>query len=162
GTEWITTGAVVLATGAWSGEAVAGLAAGVDVAPMRGQMLALRADRALAHVVTAGDGFVVPREHGEVWVGATFEEVGFTKAVTSDGIRRLGEHVACLTPALRDAPLVRAWAGLRPFQRSGGPTIGRAPGWANVFVASGHHRNGILLAAVTARAVCAYVDGTPP
>jgi glycine oxidase len=162
GAEWIATGAVVLATGAWSGEAVAGLDVGVDVVPVRGQMLALRPSRPLAHVVTAGDGFVVPRAHGEVWVGATFEEVGFTKAVTPDGLRRLGDHVVRLAPALRDAPVARAWAGLRPFHRRGGPAIGRAPGWTNVFVATGHHRNGVLLAAITGRAMRAWLDGTAP
>jgi glycine oxidase len=58
--------------------------------------------------------------------------------------------------------MVRAWAGLRPFQRTGGPTIGRVPGSSNVFVATGHHRNGVLLAAITARTVRACVEGASP
>jgi glycine oxidase len=161
GETWVEAGTVVLAAGAWS-SAIGPFAGEVDVAPVRGQMLALRTARAPRGVLTAGDAFLVPRPDGELWVGATFEPGGFEKAVTPGGLRALVAHVERLAPAAaRDGALVRAWAGLRP-SRDGGPVIGRSPRTANLVVATGHHRAGILLAPVTAAAVCACVDGAAP
>jgi glycine oxidase len=161
GDEWIAPGIVVVATGAWGASAIAGLDFVPRVVPVRGQMMALRPDRSPARVLTAGNAFLVPRPHGEVWVGATFEDAGFTKAVTPDGLRELAAHVARLAPALATAPLVRAWSGLRPSCPEG-PIIGHAPGVANLLVALGHHRNGVLLAPISAEAVVACADGVPP
>jgi glycine oxidase len=101
----------------------------------------------------------VPRPHGEVWVGATFEEAGFTKAVTPDGLRSLAAHVERLAPEMAWAPVLRTWSGLRPSCPGGGPVIGRPDGFVNLLVALGHHRNGILLAPVTAQAIRAAADG---
>jgi len=125
-------------------------------------MMALRPERMPVHVITAGTAFLVPRPPGELWVGATFEEVGFTKAVTIEGLRELASHVERLAPALRTAPVVRAWSGLRP-RCPGGPVLGRPRGLANLLMALGHHRNGILLAPLTAQAIVACADAaTPP
>jgi glycine oxidase len=162
GETWIEPDTVVVATGAWSDTGIAGLDAGVEVVPVRGQMLALRPRRLPRHVITAGSGFLIPRPHGEVWVGATFEEVGFAKAVTAEGLRALAAHVDRLAPELLAAPIVRTWSGLRPLCRAGGPVIGRSSRLANVLVALGHHRNGILLAPLTAAAVRACIDGARP
>jgi glycine oxidase len=119
----------VLATGAWAASGIAGLDAGVAVVPVRGQMLALRAGAATPrHVLTRGSAFVVPRPDGEAWVGATFEEAGFMKAVTPDGLAALARHVDVLAPSLRSAPVVRSWSGLRPCVPDGGPVLGPAPG----------------------------------
>lgn len=161
GDEWIAPGIVVLASGAWGASAITGLDVAVTVTPVRGQMIALRPERAPSHVLTAGTAFVVPRPHGEVWVGATFEDAGFVRAVTADGLRELASHVARVAPALASAPVVRAWCGLRPYHADG-PVLGRAPGVENVIMALGHHRNGILLAPITAQAVAACVDGMAP
>jgi len=158
GEDWIAPGLVVLATGAWAASGIVGLDA-VGVVPVRGQMLALRAGAATPrHVLTRGSAFAVPRPDGEVWIGATFEEAGFAKAVTPDGLAALASHVDALAPSLRSWPVVRSWSGLRPSVPSGGPAIGPAPGLANVLLALGHHRNGILLAPVTARTIAAYAD----
>ena len=161
GQDWIAPACVVLATGAWGTSAIPDLDVGVDLVPVRGQMIALRPARGVGHVLAAGDAFLVPRAHGAVWVGATFEEVGFEKMVTAAGLRTLAAHVERLAPAMLGAPIVRAWAGLRPFCRRGGPILGRPPTLDNVLVALGHHRNGILLAPVTAQTIRAYVDGVP-
>jgi glycine oxidase len=123
-------------------------------------MLAVRPARLPRRVVTWGPGFLIPRPNGEVWVGATFEDAGFASRVTVEGLHALASHVERLAPALSDAPVTRAWAGLRPLRRDGGPVIGRPRGLANVLVALGHFRNGILLAPVTAHAVRALADGT--
>jgi glycine oxidase len=125
-------------------------------------MLALRPPRVPRHPITAGDAFLVPRPDGEVWVGATFEEAGFAKAVTANGLRALAAHVERLAPEMLAAPIVRAWSGLRPLHRAGGPVIGRSARHANVLVALGHHRNGILLAPITATALRAWLDGVAP
>ena len=163
GDDWITPGLVVLATGAWAASGIASLEAGVAVVPMRGQMLALRAGAASPrHVLTRGLAFVVPRPDGEVWIGATIEDAGFVKAVTPDGLAALARHLESVAPALRAAPVVRSWSGLRPCVPDGGPVLGPAAGLANVLVALGHHRAGILLAPVTARTIAAYADGHAP
>jgi glycine oxidase len=163
GDDWIVPGLVVLATGAWAASGIASLEAGVAVVPVRGQMLALRAGAASPrHVLTRGLAFAVPRPDGEVWIGATLEDAGFVKAVTADGLAALARHLETVAPSLRAAPVLRSWSGLRPCVADGGPVLGPAPGLANVLVALGHHRAGILLAPVTARAIAAYADGMAP
>jgi glycine oxidase len=97
-----------------------------------------------------------------VWVGATLEDAGFVKAVTPDGLAALARHLESVAPALRAAPVLRSWSGLRPCVPDGGPVLGPAPGLANVLVALGHHRAGILLAPVTARTIAAYAGGIAP
>jgi glycine oxidase len=160
GDGWVEPATVVVATGAWGDGGIAGLDVDVAVVPVRGQMLALRPRRVPRHAIASGAGFLIPRPHGEVWVGATFEEAGFVKAVTPEGLRALTAHVDRLAPELLAAPVVRTWSGLRPLCRAGGPVIGRSSRLANVFVALGHHRNGILLAPLTAVALRACIEGT--
>ena len=150
--EWVSPGTVVLAAGAWSAR-VPDVAPRVRVAPSRGQMLALRPpEPASGPVLAAGDGYLVPAG-GEVLVGATFEDVGFEKAVTPAGVAVLLGHVERMAPALRAAPIVRLWSGLRPHALDGDPIVARAPDTANLILACGHHRNGILLAPWTAETV---------
>lgn len=160
GGDWITPGTVVLAAGAWAAH-VPDVAPGLDVRPARGQMLALRPSRPLCRRVLAhGDSYLVPRQSGEVLVGATVEDAGWEKAVTPDGLRTLIAHVERIAPAGLAAPVSRVWAGLRPYAPAGGPIIGRAPATENLVLACGHHRNGILLAPITAAIVQAVLDGT--
>jgi len=152
--EWVSPGTVVLAAGAWSAR-VPDVAPRVPVAPARGQMLALRPSvPAGGPVLAAGDGYLVPAR-GEVLVGATFEDAGFEKAVTPSGVATLLGHVERMAPALRTAPIVRLWSGLRPHAAGGDPIVGRAPDTENLILACGHHRNGILLAPWTAETVAA-------
>jgi glycine oxidase len=134
------------------------------VEPARGQMMALRPPiLPSAHVLSHRDGYLVPRRDGELLVGATVEAVGFAKAVTPAGLEALLANVRTTAPAVLGAPLVRVWSGLRPYAPDGGPVLGRAPDTENLVVACGHHRNGILLAPITARIIAAVVEGrTPP
>jgi glycine oxidase len=123
-------------------------------------MLALRSPPgAVRRVLFDGDGCLTPRRGGEVLVGGTVEDAGFEKAVTPAGIRRLMDDVERLAPAGLAWPVVRAWAGLRPGTSASGPVIGRHAELQNLVVATGHHRNGILLAPVTADTVAAMVEG---
>jgi glycine/D-amino acid oxidase-like deaminating enzyme len=128
-------------------------------------MLALRAPHAAAvPTLSYAGGYLVPQPSGEVLVGSTVEHAGFACTVTPTGVAELLEHVRRIAPAALAWPIARLWAGLRPDVPAGGPLIGRHPMLANVIVATGHHRNGILLAPVTADAVTALVDGAaaPP
>jgi glycine oxidase len=156
---WIAPGTVVLAAGAWAPR-VAGIAPDLPVRPVRGQMLALRPPGgSLRHVLFHADGCLAPRRGGEVLVGGTVEDAGFDKAVTAPGVLALLDDVRRIVPAALDWPITRLWAGLRPHAPGGGPLIGRHPRLDNLIVATGHYRNGILLAPVTAEAVAAAVEG---
>jgi glycine oxidase len=161
--ESISPGVVVLAAGAWAPR-VPDVAPSLSVVPARGQMAALRPAAPLCtHVLAHGDDYLVPRRSGEVWVGATVEDAGFEKAVTPEGLAALAAKAGRLAPAAATAPVARVWAGLRPYAPGGGPIVGRAVDTSNLVVACGHHRNGILLAPITADVVAALVAGrTPP
>jgi len=160
GTDWIAPATVVLAAGAWAARVPGVAPPGLDVRPARGQMLALRPPSPPSpHILSYADGYLVPRRDGELLVGATVEHVGFEKAVTPAGLEALLAKVALLAPGLRDTPIVRTWAGLRPWAPDG-PIVGRAPDTTNLILACGHHRNGILLAPHTARAVSRLLDDT--
>lgn len=142
--------AVVLAAGSWTGRLAISLGARVPVRPMRGQMIAYRST-ALRRMVWGEDGYLVPKAGGSLFAGATVEDVGFrcrTTAAGLAGLRRMARHLA---PALRYAQVASDWAGLRPGSPDGLPILGRLPGWENVYVATGHFRNGILLAPVTGK-----------
>jgi len=126
-------------------------------------MLALRPRAPVAGpTISHAGGYLVPQPSGDVLVGATVEHAGFTRAVTPAGVASLLDHVLRMAPHAIDWPVVRMWAGLRPEAPEGGPWIGRHPELDGVVVATGHHRNGILLAPVTAEAVAALLDGTAP
>ncbi len=161
GGSWITPGSVVLAAGAWSAR-IPDVPAGTPVAPARGQMFAVRPGaRTCRHVLQHGDACLVPSRSGELLVGSLVEDAGFTKAVTGTGMATLLAHLNDIAPEARTLPITRMWSGLRPF-REGGPFIDRHPQLENVVVATGHHRNGILLAPITASCVKSILDGVPP
>jgi len=146
--------AVVLAGGPWTARIARWLGSFVPVRPMRGQMLALSGSGvALRRVVWGSEAYLVPRENGLTFVGATVEDVGFRKRTTGAALRRLRRDAARLAPRLGAARLVSAWAGLRPGSPDGLPIMGLLPGWSNVWVSTGHFRNGILLAPISGRLV---------
>ncbi len=151
--------AVVLAAGPWSSALAARLGVALKTPPMRGQMIAYRSE-ALRHAVWGEAGYLVPKPGGVIFAGATIEDVGFRKTTTSRGVVGLKRMATDLCPELADAEMVSAWAGLRPGSPDGLPIIGRLPGRENVFVATGHFRNGILLAPITGKLVSQLVlDG---
>jgi glycine oxidase len=160
---FVATGAVVNAAGAWAG-ALDGVptAARVAVKPIAGEMLALAIPAGFARsVIWCGDGiYLVPRDDGRLLVGATVLDRGFDVRVTAAGIARLLTGALRAVPALSGFALVETWAGLRPASHDGRPYIG-ATVLDGYVVASGHYRNGILLAPVTAQAVAAVVAGVP-
>ena len=140
--------AVVVATGAWSG-----LLAGMAVRPVKGQRLMLRHPGWAPPLVVWSDGcYLVPKAGGRVLVGATEEaQAGFDRTVTAGAVAALATAAAQAAPPLAAAELAGAWAGLRPGTPDHLPLLGRLPGASRTWLATGHHRNGILLAPLTAR-----------
>lgn len=151
--------AVVVAAGCWSGS-IGGLpeASRPPVRPVKGQMVALRmtGEASLRNVVHAPDAYLVPKEDGRLFVGATCEEMGFDTQITAGGLYELLRGAWEAVPAVYDYPVVETWAGLRPASRDHAPILGETP-VENLFVATGHFRKGILLAPVTAREMAALV-----
>jgi glycine oxidase len=127
--------------------------------PVRGQMLALRsAGVTLRRVVRSESGYLVPRNDGRIIAGSTLEEAGFSKHVTPGGLSKILEAALELVPALADAEIIETWAGLRPGTPDNLPILGPTD-IEGLFLATGHFRNGILLAAVTARLLRDWVLG---
>jgi glycine oxidase len=156
----IAADAVVLAAGAWS-RGIAGLPPDrrPPVRPVKGQMLALRMDPAaplLNHVLWAPGAYLVPRRDGRLIVGATVEEKGFDDTVTAGGMLTLLEAAWRAIPAIEELPIDEIWVGHRPGSRDDAPILGRGP-LESLFYATGHHRNGILLAPVTADAMARLI-----
>jgi glycine oxidase len=152
--------AVVLAAGAWSAE-LPGLpeAARPPVRPVKGQALALAMDpRAplLSHVLWAPGIYLVPRAGGSLIVGATVEEKGFDDRLTAGGIFALLEAAWRAVPAIEELAIEEMWVGFRPTSRDDAPILGPTP-VDGLLLATGHHRNGILLAPATAEAVSRYI-----
>jgi glycine oxidase len=121
------------------------------VHPVRGQMLALRSSTVqLKKVLRSQHGYLVPRRDGRIVAGSTLENAGFVKQVTAEGVRQILDSALELAPALADAKIVEEWSGLRPGTPDQLPIIGPTD-IAGLWLATGHYRNGILLAPATAR-----------
>lgn len=151
---------VILAAGAWSRD-IGGIPAAhlPPVRPIKGQMLALRMDPAaplLRHVIWAPRSYLVPRLDGRLVVGATVEERGFDDSLTAGGLLALLEGAWRAVPAIEELPVVETWVGFRPGSRDDAPMLGPS-GIDGLIVATGHHRNGILLTPVTAATISAYL-----
>jgi glycine/D-amino acid oxidase-like deaminating enzyme len=111
-------------------------------------------------IVVGGGGYVVPRG-GEALVGATMEFVGFDAGANDAGRAHLAGVAARIYPTLQDAPIRRAWAGLRPGTPDGHPIIGQDSTYPNLWYATGHGRNGVLLAPITGDVITHLVLGNP-
>jgi len=151
---------VILAAGAWSRE-IAGIPPAhlPPVRPIKGQMLALRMDLAaplLRHVIWAPRSYLVPREDGRLIIGGTVEERGFDDTLTAGGLLALLEGAWRAVPGIEELPVAETWVGFRPGSRDDAPMLGPS-GIDRLVVATGHHRNGILLTPLTAETVSAYV-----
>ena len=155
----IESDAVVIAAGTWSAEFVD--APQPFVKPIRGQLLALSMEpRPAGRVVWGTDCYIVPWKDGTVLVGATVEDVGFDERTTTGGLRGLLNAAVELMPPLEQAQFLEARAGLRPKTADELPAIGRSSTMPHVFYATGHYRNGVLLAPLTASLIADLVlDG---
>jgi glycine oxidase len=148
----IEADAIVVAAGSWS-SMLTGLPSELRrVRPVRGQIVQVDTRPPIVKNIVFGDrGYVVARPDGRTILGSTMEEAGHMKEVTVAGIHAVLSQSLALLPGLADAPITATWCGFRPATSEDRPLIGRVDD--RVFVATGHHRNGILLSAETARLV---------
>lgn len=153
-------GKVVNCAGAWSGQIAPH---NFPTRPVKGQMLCLisPSQGLLKHVIRAPEVYLIPRSDGRILVGTTVEEAGFDKRTNVDTIQRLYHAAIALIPELRNAKILEDWAGLRPGTPDGLPILG-ATSTAGYYVATGHYRDGILLAPITARLMTQVIEGKNP
>ncbi|MEN9217330.1 MAG: glycine oxidase ThiO [Gloeomargarita sp. HHBFW_bins_162] len=146
----------VLTTGAWTHKLLS-----LPVHPRKGQMVALQAPHTPGlHQVIFADAYLVPRRDGRLVIGATSEDVGFHAGVTAGGLHSLLARAIHTYPGLESWPVVETWWGYRPVTPDELPILGPSP-WENLTLATGHYRNGILLAPITAELICNYLNGQP-
>jgi glycine oxidase len=155
---------VVLTAGAWTGDLVPpGLR--VPVRPLKGQSLALRTTPdtgTLATIVWTEQIYMAPKSDGRLIVGATVEERGFDETITAGGVYALLEGARRAFPAIEEMPIDAIWTGFRPSSIDDAPILGATP-VSGLLLATGHHRNGYLLAPVTAFAIESLIaDGALP
>jgi glycine oxidase len=145
--ETHTCTTAIVAAGSWSAQ----VAAGPGITPIRGQLLELRwKGPPVTRVLWSDLCYVVPWEDGTVLVGATVESAGFDQRTTLSGVRGLADAACRLMPSAQDATFVQARAGLRPSTSDGVPLMGRSAQHPGIVYATGHYRNGVLLAPLTA------------
>jgi glycine oxidase len=141
----------VMAAGSWSSRVRVEGAAPTPVTPIRGQLLQLSANPGvLGRPIWGEAGYLVPWPDGTVLVGATVEDVGFDESCTPEARRSLLDAAVALVPALKTADLADARAGLRPRSPDDLPLVGRSRVVPGLIYATGHYRNGVLLAPLTA------------
>lgn len=155
--ERFAAGVVVNCAGAWASN-VAPI--GFPTRPVKGQMLsvAMAHPNQLRHVVRTPDVYLIPRSDGRLVIGATSEEAGFDKQIVPETIKKQRKAAVAVMPALTDAPVMETWAGLRPGTPDKLPILG-ATSILGYFVATGHYRDGILLAPATARVMGQVIAG---
>jgi glycine oxidase len=163
---FVATDCVVIAGGAWSS-----LLGAADIAlpnlrikPVRGQMLCFEANPQICdHVIYSPRGYIVPRSDGRLLAGSTTEHAGFEKRVTAAGVHQILSGALEISLRIASLPMTDSWAGLRPRAADTLPVLGPCAEIEGVFYATGHYRNGILLAPVTGELIArAIVDGVFP
>lgn len=153
---------VVVAAGCWSG-GLAGLPRPLPVQPIRGQIVRLGpGPLRVGRTLESSEGYLVPRDDGSVLAGSTEERAGFEAVTSARGVARILEGALRLLPGLGEHPVAEAWAGLRPGTPDRLPILGPDPDRPGLLYATGHFRNGVLLAPETAEIVARLVAGEDP
>ena len=152
----------VIAAGCWTGTLTAQLDVPIHVEPAKGQIVLVEAMPPLFERTIDGLGiYIVPRADGKILLGATVEFVGYDKTATVDGAKQLIDAGIAIAPELAQCPFVQTWVGLRPYAKKG-PLLGYLPGYDNVVLASGHFKNGILLAPITGQLIAELITTGQP
>lgn len=156
----ISCATVVMAAGAWTSL----IDSTVTVEPIRGQMVCLTARPQLTrHVIYSPRAYLIPRQDGRLLAGSTSEAAGFVKDVTVGGVTTILENALEISPAVSTLPLAGSWAGLRPRAADGLPVLGPCVEIDGLVFATGHYRNGILLAPITGELISrTIVEGVVP
>ncbi|MFB2895429.1 NAD(P)/FAD-dependent oxidoreductase [Aerosakkonemataceae cyanobacterium BLCC-F50] len=158
---------LVLASGLGSSLLTKSLLHQIDIRPVLGQALHLRLDNPVGNpdfqpAITGNDVHIVPLGGGDYWVGATveFPTDGYQVEPDASRLELVREEAIAFCPALANATIIKSWQGLRPRPEGRpAPVIGNLPGYNNILLATGHYRNGILLAPATAQAIRSAIGG---
>jgi len=147
--ESISAPIVVNAAGSWASQLAPEMAV-MPIRPIKGTIVLLEvATQPSREILVSAGGSLYPRADNRLLLGATMEDVGYDRRVTLEAVRTLVQQALDLVPGLRDANLVTAWTGLRPYSHDNVPYLGPVPDLEGAFVAAGHYRSGILLAPIT-------------
>lgn len=153
----------LIAAGAWSDQVLKSLGIAAGVFPVRGQIVLFNPGRVVFHtIISRGKCYLVPRTDGRVLAGATEEHVGFEKGNTPEAIARLSRFAHDLVPALVDSPVETTWSGLRPGVRRELPFLGMVGDFANLYLAAGHFRSGLMLSPGTGWLMSQLLQGQAP
>ena len=156
--------AVLLAAGSWSANLAQQSGFKLPVQPVKGQIVLLKTKpNTLKHIIKHDDAYFVPRKDGRILVGATMENVGFERSNTVEALDELLAATQKLVPSLmKDAQIEQQWVGFRPGSPDGLPFLGEMPSKKGLWVATGHYRNGVALAPITANLMADWICGTQP
>lgn len=151
----------VVAAGAWAPQLMREAGLEMNMYPVKGECFSVKTERPIINRTIFSDKrcYLVPKNNGEIYIGATMIEHTFDKKVTAKGVSTLLERATQIIPQIKEAAWERVWAGIRPQTGDGLPYIGAHPRWKNLFVAAGHFRNGILLSPITGKLVAELIDG---
>ena len=145
----------LIAGGAWTAQILETTGVKLDIKPIKGQMLLFHGPaQTIRHITLSEDRYIIPRLDGRVLVGSTTEETGFDKSTSTEVRELLQDYAQRTIPAIKQFNLEMHWSGLRPGSKQGIPSIGKHPFLSNLFINSGHYRNGLVMAPASARLVC--------
>jgi glycine oxidase len=160
--EWFADH-IIICAGAWSSALTEPLGLKLPLFPVKGQCISVRMDKPpIRQTVFTKGCYIVPKMDGSMFIGATQEEAGFDKKTAVSAVSELFARAVQLLPVLAKAEFVNTWAGLRPGTRDGLPFMGISSQAPGLIMASGHYRNGILLAPATGRLIKQLVLGEQP
>ncbi|HEY0720011.1 MAG TPA: glycine oxidase ThiO [Gammaproteobacteria bacterium] len=163
GGEMVGADRVVVTAGAWSARLLAATGIHLPIEPVLGQMILIKGEPGLLrHIVLHEGRYVIPRRDGRLLVGSTLEHTGFNKRTTLEALTDLQTAAIRLVPQLRDLPVERQWAGLRPGSPDGVPFIGEHPEISGLFLNAGHFRNGVVMGWASARLAADLLLGRTP
>ncbi len=161
--ETIAADAVLLAAGSWSGELGKRFGVQLPIKPVKGQIVLLKSKpRRLRHILKHDRAYLVPRLDGRILLGASMEDVGFKRGTTAAAVHALLSALLKMTPALAGEHIERMWMGFRPGTPDGLPILGPVEEHPGLWVASGHYRNGVALAPITAEIMSDWITGKEP
>ncbi len=154
--------AFIVAAGAWSKELLGGHALGMDIRPIRGQILLFKFDvPPFRQILLKKDLYLIPRRDGHVLVGSTLEDVGFDKSTTVEARDSLLQRVREIFPDWKHIEPIQHWAGFRPGSPDNIPTVGRHPLIANLYANCGHFRYGVTMSLASAELLLNEIEGRP-
>jgi len=163
GGEQYHADAVLLAAGSWSADLAEQSGLKLPVHPVKGQIVLLKTKPdTLKHIVKHDDAYFVPRRDGRILVGASMENVGFERGNTVEVLHELLAATKRLLPGLKDAEIEQQWMGFRPGSPDGLPYLGEVKSKPGLWVATGHYRNGVALAPMTAKLMSDWIIGKTP